>query len=63
MDSQTTEKIELPNQCLGAGCTEMLPKGKHTCDRCQRKINQSSKFAAKMMSSKGFQKKSTIRDF
>ena len=62
MDSQTTEKIELPNQCLGAGCTEMLPKGKHVCDRCQRRMNASSKLAVKMSSSKGRQKKSSLLD-
>ena len=61
MESQTTENVELPNQCLGITvfgekCTKMLPKGKHVCFRCQNRINSGGKLAAKISSGNGQKK-------
>ena len=50
---QMEEKVELPNQCLGKKCTKMLPKGKHICDCCRKKINTKSKLASKTSSGNG----------
>ena len=67
MESQQIDKVELPNQCLGITffgekCTQMLPKGKHICGKCQRRIDESSKSATKMSSGNGRQKRSYLQD-
>ncbi|MBI3631765.1 MAG: hypothetical protein HY219_02775 [Candidatus Staskawiczbacteria bacterium] len=67
MESQLTEKVELPNQCLGVNsgkrCTEMLPKGKHVCNRCKAKINSGgSKLSLKITSGNRCHKKPYPKD-
>ncbi|MBI2054094.1 MAG: hypothetical protein HYT36_02070 [Candidatus Staskawiczbacteria bacterium] len=42
------EKAMLPNQCLGRNkfgvyCQVRLPKGRHLCDNCQKRINEGGK--------------------